>query len=47
MNKKSGLLGITGISSDFRDAEAAMNEGNERAKLGLDTVSYTHLNYFL
>ena len=36
MNKKSGLLGITGISSDFRDAEAAMNEGNERAKLGLD-----------
>ncbi|MGN1319191.1 MAG: acetate/propionate family kinase [Lachnospirales bacterium] len=40
MNKKSGLLGITGKSSDFRDAEAAMNEGDERAKLGLDMFRY-------
>ena len=45
MNKKSGLLGITGISSDFRDAEAAMNEGNERAKLGLDMFRYQIAKY--
>ena len=42
---KSGLLGITGISSDFRDAEAAMNEGNERAKLGLDMFRYQIAKY--
>ncbi len=40
MNKKSGLLGVTGKSSDFRDAEAAMNEGDERAKLALDMFRY-------
>ena len=45
LNKKSGLLGITGISSDFRDAEAAMNEGNERAKLGLDMFRYQIAKY--
>ena len=45
MNKKSGLLGITGISSDFSDAEAAMNEGNERAKLGLDMFRYQIAKY--
>lgn len=45
MNKKSGLLGITGISSDFRDAEAAMNEGNERAELGLDMFRYQIAKY--
>lgn len=45
MNKKSGLLGITGISSDFRDAEAAVNEGNERAKLGLDMFRYQIAKY--
>lgn len=33
LNKESGLLGVSGISSDFRDVEKAMNEGNERAKL--------------
>lgn len=32
-NKKSGLLGVSGVSSDARDIEAAVNEGNERAKL--------------
>lgn len=32
-NKKSGMLGISGISSDARDVEAAINEGNERAIL--------------
>ena len=36
MNKKSGMLGISGVSSDFRDLWAAANEGNERAKLALD-----------
>ena len=33
LNKKSGVLGISGVSSDFRDIEEAMEEGNERAKL--------------
>ena len=35
LNKKSGVLGISGISSDFRDLEAAVEEGNERAQLAL------------
>lgn len=33
LNKKSGMQGISGLSSDFRDLENAMNEGNERATL--------------
>jgi acetate kinase len=37
MNKQSGVLGISGISSDFRDIEDAAAEGNERAQLALDT----------
>ncbi|MBQ8269159.1 MAG: acetate kinase [Clostridia bacterium] len=40
MNKKCGFLGISGISSDARDIEAAMNEGNERAKLAFDMLGY-------
>jgi len=36
LNKKSGVLGISGLSSDFRDLEIAAEEGNERAKLALD-----------
>ncbi|SKC87146.1 acetate kinase [Maledivibacter halophilus] len=36
MNKKSGVLGISGVSSDFRDIEEAAEKGNERAKLALD-----------
>lgn len=36
MNKKSGILGVSGVSSDFRDVESAANSGNERAKLALD-----------
>ncbi len=36
LNKKSGVLGISGISSDFRDLEIATEEGNERAKLAID-----------
>jgi len=40
MNKKSGFLGISGISSDCRDLHAAAAEGNERAKLTIEMVSY-------
>ena len=40
LNKKSGVLGISGVSSDFRDIEAAANEGNERAQLALDKFTY-------
>ncbi|MBR5754683.1 MAG: acetate kinase [Erysipelotrichaceae bacterium] len=36
LNKKSGMLGISGVSSDSRDVEAAMKEGSERAKLTYD-----------
>ncbi|MCY6483984.1 acetate kinase [Clostridium aestuarii] len=35
MNKKSGVLGISGVSSDFRDIETAAKEGNKRAALAL------------
>jgi len=40
LNKKSGVLGISGVSSDFRDLEAAAENGNERAKLALDKFFY-------
>ena len=36
MNKKSGVLGISGVSSDFRDIEEAASKGNKRAELALD-----------
>ena len=36
MNKKSGMLGVSGVSSDFRDLWAAREAGNERAALALD-----------
>ncbi len=36
LNKKSGVLGISGVSSDFRDIENAADEGNERAQLAID-----------
>ncbi|MFU0823916.1 acetate kinase [Clostridium sp.] len=45
MNKKSGVLGISGVSSDFRDIEAAAAEGNERAKLALDIFKYKVVQY--
>ena len=35
LNKKSGVLGVSGVSSDFRDIEAAVEEGNDRAALAL------------
>ena len=40
MNKKSGFLGISGISSDCRDLENAAAEGNHRAQLALDMFAY-------
>ena len=40
MNKKSGLLGISGVSSDNRDVRAAANAGNYRAQLALDILAY-------
>ena len=40
LNKQSGMLGISGVSSDFRDLCAAAEEGNERAQLALDIFCY-------
>jgi len=40
MNKKSGVLGISGVSSDFRDLENAAEKGNDRAQLALDVFDY-------
>lgn len=40
INKESGVLGITGLSSDMRDLEQAANEGNERASLALNMYAY-------
>ena len=45
MNKKSGMLGISGVSSDFRDLGAAAAEGNERAELALRTFAYKVKKY--
>ena len=45
LNKKSGLLGVSGISSDKRDIENAMMEGNERAKLVTDMLVYEIKKY--
>lgn len=40
MSKQSGVLGISGVSSDFRDLGKAAEEGNERAQLALDMFHY-------
>ncbi|WP_024989842.1 acetate kinase [Segatella albensis] len=45
LNKKSGVLGITGISSDMRDIESAAKEGNERAQLALKMYDYRIKKY--
>lgn len=45
LNKKSGMLGITGISSDMREIEKAFEEGNERAKLAFDMYFYRIRKY--
>lgn len=45
INKESGMLGTTGISSDMREIEAAINAGNERAKLAQDMYEQRILKY--
>ena len=40
LNKKSGVLGVSGVSSDFRDLDEAAAQGNERARLALDMFDY-------
>ncbi|MDS1029903.1 acetate kinase [Bacillota bacterium LX-D] len=45
MNKKSGVLALSGVSSDFRDIEGSANEGNERSKLALEKFAYDVKKY--
>ena len=45
LNKKSGVLGISGVGSDFRDLEKAAKEGNKRAQLALDKFAYEVRKY--
>ena len=40
-NKKSGVMGVSGVSSDFRDLSNASKEGNHRAQLALDIFTYS------
>ena len=45
LNKKSGVQGLSGVSSDFRDLDMAAQEGNERAKATLETYAYRVAKY--
>ena len=45
LNKKSGVEGISGVSSDFRDLAAAAAEGNKRAALAIDAFAYRVVKY--
>lgn len=45
LNKKCGMLGVSGVSSDFRDLTAARAEGNDRARLALDMFTYSCKKY--
>jgi acetate kinase len=45
LNKKSGMLGISGVSSDMRDIEEAANSGNHRAQLALEMFAYRAKKY--
>lgn len=45
LNKKSGLLGISGVSSDFREIELAADQGNARARLARDLLTYNVRQY--
>lgn len=45
INKKSGLLGVSGVSNDMRDIESKANEGHERSKLALDIFCYRARKY--
>ena len=41
LNKKSGVLGISGVSSDFRDLDDAASKGNQRAALAVEAFNYS------
>lgn len=45
LNKKSGVQGLSGVSSDFRDLQAGSDEGNERCKMAVDVFCYRVLKY--
>ena len=45
LNKKSGVLGLSQVSSDFRDIEAAANDGNKLARVTLDAFYYSVAKY--
>lgn len=45
LNKKSGVFGVSGVSSDFRDLSKAADEGNERARVALDMFAYRVKKY--
>lgn len=45
LNKKSGVMGLSGVSSDFRDLTAAANDGNHRAALALEVFEYSCKKY--
>lgn len=45
LNKKSGVLGLSGVSSDFRDIEIAAEKENKRAKLALEVFAYNVRKY--
>ncbi|MDD2268906.1 MAG: acetate kinase [Eubacteriales bacterium] len=45
LNKKCGFLGVSGVSSDLRDIDTAIEEGNERAKLAYEILSYDIKKY--
>ena len=45
LNKKSGVEGVSGVSSDFRDIEAAAKAGNKRAELAIDVFAYRVAKY--
>ncbi len=45
LNKKCGVAGVSGVSSDFRDLTAASDNGNDRAQLALDMFSYSCKKY--
>ena len=45
LNKKSGMLGISGISSDFRDLDKGMAEGNDRCRIAMEVFAYQVAKY--
>lgn len=45
LNKKSGVAGVSGVSSDFRDLDTAIAQGNERAKIAMDLFCYRVAQY--